>query len=310
MSSFCQEALAVANSIIHPRSFPQMCSAPGPLLLGSPENTSSNGVLSVDHEIASESSSSYRENQSLLFESNNANSIACSQTDQLSVEHRDGNYVEITEGSKSFTNVGNTPMERVVHETSGEKTEQPYTSGKENNTLKEKSHNEAVYPNSELTASGFITSSITTVRAQLSNQERSIKNTNQMPASETLSSKAVVNSPQQLEKMPDSNKNTLGLSEPKQRRIEEDDLNTGKEKQLESNKATFKPNNGHFTVTITENENVTNKVSLFFLSKYLWLCILTKFSNPCRLVKFTFEGTGPSGAVVISSFRSLRSLAV
>ena len=227
----------------------------------------------MDQEIVSESLSSHSESQmaisenvlsqqSLLFESNNPNGIACSQTDQLSVEHIDGNYIEITEGSKSFTNVGNTPMARVVHETSGEKTEQSYTDGKENNSLKEKSHNEAVYPNSELTGTGLITSSITTVRAQLANQEKRVQNTNQM-RSENQLRKAVVNSPEHLERIADS-RNTLGLSEPKQRRIENDDPNMGKEKQVESNRDTFKPNKSHLTVTITENENVTNKVSYFF----------------------------------------------
>ena len=283
MSSFCQEALAVANSIIHPRSFPQGCSAPGPLLLSTPENPSSNGLLSVDRESISESSSSYRENQvaisetvllqqSLFFESNNPKGIACSQTDQISVELRERNYIETTEGSKSFTNGGSTPMDESEHETSGKQTEESNTSVKEHNTQKEKSHSEGVNPNGEMTGSGLNNSSVNTdtVRAQLSNQEKCIKNTSQMSASENLSSKAVVNSPQQLGKMPDSN-NTLGLSEPKQRRIEDNDPNTGKEKQIQSYKATFEPSKDQLTETITENENVTNEVSktFFFLAVHL-----------------------------------------
>lgn len=43
MSSFCQEALAISNSIIHPRSFPQVCSASGPLLVANTEQPSTNG---------------------------------------------------------------------------------------------------------------------------------------------------------------------------------------------------------------------------------------------------------------------------
>ena len=276
VSSFCQEALAVANSIIHPRSFPQGCSAPGPLLLGTPENPSTNGLLSVDHGSISESSSSYRESQmaisenvlsqqSSLFESNNLNGIACSQTDQMSIEHRDRDCIETTEGSKSVTHVGITPMEGIEHETSGERTEQSNTSRKENSTRKVESHNETVNLNSEMTGTGLITSSVNTMRTQLSNQEKCVKNTNQMSASENLSSKAVVYFPQQLDKMP-SSKNTLGLSKPKQRRIE--DPNTGKEKQTESKIASFEPNKDQPTETITENENVTNEVSktLFFHS--------------------------------------------
>lgn len=203
--------------------------------------------------------------QSLLFESNNPNGIAYSQTDQMSVEHRDGDYIETTEGTKSFTNVGNTPMEEIEHETSGEQTEQSNTSWKEINTQKEESHNEVVNPESELTGAGPITSSFNTVSARLSFQKKFIKHANQMSASESLSSEAVVNSPQQLQKMPDS-KNTLGLSEPKQRRIEDNDPNAGKEKQVENHKATSKPNKDQLTVNITENENVTNQVSktLFF----------------------------------------------
>ena len=268
MSSFCQEALAVANFIIHPRSFPQGCSAPGPLLLGTPENPSSNDPLSVEHESISESLSSYRENQmaisenvlslqSLLFESNNPNGNASSQIDEMSIGQRD--CEETTGGSKSFTSVGNTSMEGIEHETSGEQTEQLNTSSKESNAQKEKSHSEAVNPGSEMTGTGIITSSVNTVRTQLSNQEKCIKITNQMSASENLSSKAVA-SPQQLKKIPDS-KNTPGLSEPKQRRTEDDDPNTDKRKQIESSKAAFKPKKDQLTETITENENVTNEVS-------------------------------------------------
>lgn len=224
----------------------------------------------------SESSSSYRENQmainenvlsqqSLLFESNNLNGIACSQTDQMSVEHRD--YIATTEGSKSSTDVGITPVEGTEHGTSGEQTEQSNTSRKESSTRREESLNEAVNPDSEMTGTGLIISSVNTVRVQLSNQEKCIKNTNQMSASENLSSKAVVYSFQQLEKMPNS-KNTLGLSKPKQRRIE--DPNTGKEKQIESSRATFEPNEDHLTETITENENITNEVSkTLFSSKHI-----------------------------------------
>lgn len=275
MSSFCQEALAVANSIIHPRSVPQVCSAPGPLLLGTSEYHSSNGPLSVDHESISESLSSNRENQmtigenvlsqqSTLFESNNLNGIACSQTEQVSVEHRD--YVETTEGrnavSKSFTNVGNTPMEGIEHETSGEQNEQFNTSGKDNNSQKEKSHREAVNPNSEISGTRLVTSSGNTVRVQLPNQEKCINNTNQMSTSENLPIKAVV-SPQQHEKLHDSI-NPLGMSEPKRRRIEDDDPNTDKETQVESNQVSFKPNKDQLTETIAENETVTNEVSKTF----------------------------------------------
>ena len=281
VSSFCQEALAVANSIIHPRSFPQGCSAPGPLLLGTPENPSANSLLSVDHGSMSESSSSYRKNQMAisenvlsqqsLFESNSLNVIACSQTDQMSVEHRDRDYIETTEGSKSFTDVGITPMEGIGHETTGEQIEQSNTSRKENSSQKQESHNEAVNLDSEVTGTGLITSSVNTMRTQLSNQEKYIKNTNQMSVSENLSSKAVVYSPQQLEKMPNS-KNTVGLSKPKQRRIE--DPNTGKEKQRENDIATFEHNKDQPTETITENENVTIEVSkILFSSKHLWLFI-------------------------------------
>jgi len=261
VSSFCQEALAVANSIIHPRVFPQGCSAPKQLLFGTPENPSSNGPLSVDHESISESLSSYRENQmalsenvlsqrSLLFERHKLNGSAYSQIEQMSMEQTD--YEDAAEGS----NTGNTPL---VDGTSGEQTEQFDTSGKENNTQKEKSHSEAVNPDSEMTETGLIASSNNTARGQLSNQEKCIQNTNQMSASENLSRKAAV-SPQQLKNVHDS-KNTVGLSEPKQRRTEDADLNTDREKQVESNKATFKPYKDQLTENITEKENVINEDS-------------------------------------------------
>ena len=266
MSSFCQEALAVANSIIHPRVFPQGGSAPGPLLLGTPENPSSNGPLSVDYESISESLSSYRENQmalsenvssqrSLLFQRHKPNGSAYSQIEQMSMEQTD--YEDAAEGS----NTGNTPL---VDGTSGEQTEQFDTSGKENNTQKEKSHSEVVNPDSEMTETGLIASSNNTARGQLSNQEKFIQNTSQMSASENLSRKAAV-SPQYLKKVHDS-KNTVGLSEPKQRRTEDADPNADRKKQVESNKATFKPYKDQLTENITEKENVTNEVSktLFF----------------------------------------------
>lgn len=41
VSSYCQEALAVVNTIIHPRIFPQVCSAPGPLQLSISEQHAS-----------------------------------------------------------------------------------------------------------------------------------------------------------------------------------------------------------------------------------------------------------------------------
>lgn len=273
MSSFCQEALAVANSIIHPRVFPQGCSAPRPLLLGTPENPSSNGPLSVDHESISESLSSYRENQmalsenvlsqrSLLFERHKPNGSAYSQMEQMSMEQTD--YEDAAEGS----NTGNTPL---VDGTSVEQTEQFNTSGKENNTQKEKSHSEAVNPDSGMTETGLIASSNNTARGQLSNQEKCIQNTNQMAASENLSRKAAV-SPQQLKRVHDS-KNTVGLSEPKQRRIEDADPNTDREKQVESNKATFKPYKDQFTENITEKENVTNEVRKHWFFHPNWLSI-------------------------------------
>lgn len=194
--------------------------------------------------------------RSLLFERHKPNGSAYSQIEQMSIEQTD--YEDAAEGS----NTGNTSL---VDGTSGEQTEQFDTSGKENNTQKEKSHSEAVNPDSEMTETGLIASSNSTARGQLSNQEKCIQNTNQMSASENLSRKAAV-SPQQLKNVHDS-KNTVGLSEPKQRRTEDADLNTDREKQVESNKATFKPYKDQFTENITEKENVTNEVgkTLFFI---------------------------------------------
>ncbi|XP_068685808.1 proline-, glutamic acid- and leucine-rich protein 1-like [Montipora foliosa] len=50
VSSFCQEALAVTNSIIHPRSFPQLCTPSGPLLLGASEEHFTNGPISRTYQ--------------------------------------------------------------------------------------------------------------------------------------------------------------------------------------------------------------------------------------------------------------------
>lgn len=49
VSSVCREALAVTNSIIHPRSFPRVYSALDPLFLSTSEGPSANGPVSGPH---------------------------------------------------------------------------------------------------------------------------------------------------------------------------------------------------------------------------------------------------------------------
>ena len=71
VSSFCQEALAIANSIIHPRSFPQVCSAAGPLSLSTSEHHPSNGPLSTDFDQSSSMSVTSRS----LVQTGNGNSL-------------------------------------------------------------------------------------------------------------------------------------------------------------------------------------------------------------------------------------------
>ena len=72
VSSFCQEALAIANSIIHPRSFPQVCSAAGPLSLSTSEHHPSNGPLSTDFDQSSSMSVTSRS----LVQTGNGNSLS------------------------------------------------------------------------------------------------------------------------------------------------------------------------------------------------------------------------------------------
>ena len=113
MSSFCREALAITNSIIHPRSFPQVCSAPGPLLVGTSEHPSNNGpVLGSHHLCISELQSSssliqtISENtispqQSILSRGafGNVNSVGHSQTEHNVTGYRE--HRQVPEGGNN-----------------------------------------------------------------------------------------------------------------------------------------------------------------------------------------------------------------
>ncbi|KAL9965706.1 hypothetical protein ACROYT_G029546 [Oculina patagonica] len=271
VSSFCQEALAVANSIIHPRVFPQVCSAPGPILLSTSEHPSSNGPLSEDLESPSESCSSNRDNhrqmtrsenvfsqQSILsggsFESNNVNGIGYSQREQISVEHRDfeegadeGNTVY-----KSLTNVENESMEGIEHETSEKQTEQSGASGRD--TQKEISHSEVANTYSQAYELELIASRSKTMTAQLQNPEKCTSDRSQMSSSETLLRED--DSSQHQDKINNYGK-PLGLSDPKRRRVEGDNSNAASETQVEDNKCVSTPNKNQLTENTTESEAIT-----------------------------------------------------
>ncbi|CAH3023670.1 unnamed protein product [Porites evermanni] len=129
VSSFCQEALAVANSIIHPRSFPQVCSAAGPLSLSTSEHHPSNGPLSTDFDQSSSVSVTSRSlvqtgsgnslpQQSILSRGSfeNSNGVGYSEIGQNSLRYTEkGQATESSDVNSSLTSVRNISEEYEHH---------------------------------------------------------------------------------------------------------------------------------------------------------------------------------------------------
>lgn len=188
-----------------------------------------------------------------MFESNNMNGIGYSQTEQSSVEDKEceeateqGNTV-----NKSFINVENILM-------SGKQTEQSGISGRD--THKELSCSEVKDSNSQTSGTlELFTSSSKTMTAELHNPEECASNTSQMYSSETLLREDV--SSQHQDKIDDFGK-PLGLSEPKRRRVDDDNTNTLGETQGEDDKHASTPNKDQLTETTTESGAITIEVRI------------------------------------------------
>ena len=194
------------------------------------------------------------------FESNNMNGIGDSQTEQSSVEDKEceeateqGNTVD-----KSFINVENISMEGIERGMSGKQTEQSGISGRD--THKELSCSEVKDSNSQTSGTlELFTSSSKTMTAELHNPEECASNTSQMYSSETLLREDV--SSQHQDKIDNFGK-PLGLSEPKRRRVDYDNINTLGETQGEDDKHASTPNRDQLTGTTTESEAITIEVRI------------------------------------------------
>lgn len=274
VSSFCQEALAVVNSIIHPRSFPQVCSAPGPLLLNTSEHPSLSEPLSTNHESTTEMYSSItfdqvtNRNASLLqsmreeFESSDVNSAAHSQTEQISKEMEKYKASENTDNI-SFTSVGNqTGEEFKQNPTSENQAEISSTSKRESNlnSEKDKSPSEAAYTDSQIS-----------IQTQLDGSS-------QTSPSDTLPEKDLGFSPE-YGNICDS-ENQPGFSEPKRRRIDNGNFNSTKGIPLTNNTLPTAKKD-QLTESVTDNDNtIFIEVSLgaifftFLLTLFLFLLTL------------------------------------
>ncbi|RMX60876.1 hypothetical protein pdam_00003473 [Pocillopora damicornis] len=129
VSSFCQEALAVVNTIIHPRIFPQVCSALGPLQLNTSEEhantTEMASSITFEHVMNTNWQSLSGES-----ESNNGNHADYLWTNQIPMEQGEFGAREGGSMDNSFViDVGNqTVQESIQNETSFNQSDKSFTS--------------------------------------------------------------------------------------------------------------------------------------------------------------------------------------
>jgi len=284
VSSFCQEALAVTNSIIHPRSFPQACSAPGPLLLGTSEHPSFIGSSPGAHhqsisdsyptsalnQMTSEDDSSQ---QSILRReaSQNENSIAYSQIEENTVRYGQwqGTAEDNNTPSMFLTTAGNKSTEESQLLTSDKHTEKSNVSRYENNlgSQQEKAVSKTqdlIVTNTDSQTSGIqlTASSSNTPTEQLLNQEGFItENTRKTPSSNYNHRTANTGSKENgislhlMGEEPESVE-TLGTSEPKRRRTD-DNSNVSDEQLLTDNQVVAAPSKDHMAGGTEEKEAIT-----------------------------------------------------
>ena len=288
MASFCQEALAVTNSIIHPRSFPQVCSAPGPLLLGASEHPSFIGSSPGAHhqsisdsypasalnQMTSEDDSSQ---QSILRReaSQNENSIAYSQIEENTVRY--GQWQGTTEDNNTpsmfLTTAGNKSTEESQLLTSDKHTEKSNVNRYENNlgSQQEKAVSktqDVIVTNTDSQTSGIqlTASSSNTPTEQLLNQEGFItENTRKTPSSNYNHRTANTGSKENgislhlMGEEPESVE-TLGTSEPKRRRTD-DNSNVSDEQLLTDNQVVAAASKDHMAGGTGEKEAITFEVT-------------------------------------------------
>lgn len=271
MSSFCREALAVTNSIIHPRSFPQVCSGPGPLLVGTSEHPSDNDpVLGSHHQGISELQSSSSLNQmtsenavssqqSVLSRGTfgNVNSVGYSQI----VQNITG-YGEVAEGGNGsgtpLINISNKSMEKRQDDTAGRHVENSNISeiqseATENEKQCSKAgNNMAVNINSETSGILLSASSSNISTAQLLNKEGFITaNTSKTLSLNsncgTINQKGGEDSISFHQKRDQHDLiETLGKSDPKRRRVD-DNSNVSNEQMYKNNHGPSTPSKDHLS---------------------------------------------------------------
>ena len=287
MFSFCQEALAVTNSIIHPRSFPQVCSAPGPLLVGTSEHPSDNDpVLGSHHQGISvlQSSSSLnqmtRENtvssQQRILSSGtfgNVNSVG-----YLQIVQNVTGYGEVPEGGNDvgtpLMNISNKSMEDSQVDTAERHVESSNVSEIQRQATKnEKQCSKAgnvtaVNINSETSGILLSASSSNTSTAQLLNKEGFISaNTSKTLSSNsdcgTINQKGGEDSISFHQKRDQHDViETLGKSDPKRRRVD-DNSNVSDEQMYKNNHGPPTPSKDHLSGgTEEQNKDLTIEVSI------------------------------------------------
>ena len=286
MSSFCREALAVTNSIIHPRSFPQVCSAPGPLLAGTSEHPSVNDpVPGFHHQDISElqSSSSLNQmrsentfsSQQSIFSRGafgNVNSVGYSQIEQNVTGHG-----EVPEGGNDsgtpLINISNKSMEKSQDDTAERHVENSNGSeiqsqAIENEKQCSKAGNKmAVNINSETSGILLSASSSNTSTAQLLNKEGFIT----ANTSKTLSLNSncgTINQKGEEDSISFHQKRdqhdlikTLGKTDPKRRRVD-DNSNVSDEQMYKNNHGPPTPSEDHLSGGTEKKKDLAIEVSI------------------------------------------------
>ena len=281
VSGFCQEALAIANSIIHPRSFPQVCSAAGPLSLSTSEHHPSNGPLSTDFDQSSSMSVTSRSpvqtgsgnslsQQSILSRGSfeHSNGLGYSEIGQNSLRYTEKRQAtESSDVNSSLTSVRNTSVE-YEHNTFQK------SSVNQNETSKSQADHCIVMDNASQSARIQVsTSSSDNSMPQLLNQEGFIEVNKSKTVLENTTHETeqrdVTTSFFQSAVLHDTH-NTFGSSEPKRRRA--DDSCIGSDQMLNDKQPESTPTSEEQWIGHTKDkeckergEAATNEVSKIFV---------------------------------------------
>ena len=289
VSSFCQEALAIANSIIHPRSFPQVCSAAGPLSLSTSEHHPSNGPLSTDFDQSSSMSVTSRSlvqtgsgnslsQQSILSRGSfeNSNGVGYSEIGQNSLRYTEkGQATENSDVNSSLTSVRN------ISEEYEHNTFQKSTVSQSETSSSQADHCIVMDSASQLARIQVSTSSSDSSMPQLLNHEGFIEANKSKALLENTThereERDVTTSFYQSAVLRDMH-NTFGSSEPKRRRA--DDSCIGSDQMLNDKQPESTPTSEEQWIGHTKDKEckereatATNEVSKIFVFFLMFLII-------------------------------------